>query len=153
MRIEIRDAITANHWEIAHELIWDKGNQQLCDPNEPYTIQTERLWVIHRSGDSLIDHGQDSPHSRSDILRFAPVQQSSLRPDDTHLFQKPETLCEFLVRKHSYPGELVFDPFGCSGSFTIAAGRLGRLWVYSESREENFRWGSQRIHDRLVAAD
>ena len=40
---------------------------------------------------------------------------------------------------------MVVEPFGCSGSGVIAASKLNRQWVYIESNEENYRWGSNRV--------
>ena len=62
-----------------------------------------------------------------------------------HMFQKPPELLEFLVQHHSFPGDLVVEPFGCSGSGVIAASKLNRQWVYVESNKENYSWGSQRV--------
>lgn len=64
---------------------------------------------------------------------------------DYHMFQKPPELMEFLVQHHSFPGDLVVEPYGCSGSGAIASAKLNRRWVYVESNEENYLWGSQRV--------
>ena len=151
IRMEVLQTAKECGWDIAHELIWDKGKTLLGDLTAPYSISTEKLLVLIRQGDALLDHGLvPGIESRSDILRFDPVGQRSTAPDDSHLFQKPEILCEFLLNKHSYQGELVVDLFGCSGSFCIAAERLHRNWVYIESNEENFKWGAERIGTFIV---
>ena len=68
---------------------------------------------------------------------------------DYHIFQKPSSLMEFLVKHHSFPGDLVVEPFGCSGSGVIAASKLNRQWVYIESNKENYQWGSQRVQEAV----
>lgn len=47
-----------------------------------------------------------------------------------------------LVRKHSMPGELVFDACGCTGPMSLAAINTDRRWVYAESNQENYGIGS-----------
>ena len=64
---------------------------------------------------------------------------------DYHIFQKPAALMEFLIKHHSFAGDLVVEPFGCSGSGCIAASKLNRQWVYVESNLNNYLWGSQRV--------
>lgn len=46
---------------------------------------------------------------------------------------------------HSWPGEVVLDACGCTGSMSVAAINLGRRWVYAESNEENYRREAARI--------
>jgi ParB-like chromosome segregation protein Spo0J len=44
-----------------------------------------------------------------------------------HAWQKPDGLAERLVLHGSAPGDLVADPFVGTGTFVLAAGRLGRV--------------------------
>ena len=44
-----------------------------------------------------------------------------------HAWQKPDGLAERLVLHGSEPGDLVVDPFVGTGTFVLAAGRLGRV--------------------------
>ena len=57
---------------------------------------------------------------------------------------------EFLVNKHTRPGDLVFDACGCTGVMSVAAINCGRRWVYAESHAENYRIGAARIATRLA---
>ena len=47
--------------------------------------------------------------------------------DHWHAWQKPDALGERFVRLSSKPGDLVLDPFAGSGSFLLAAAKLGRV--------------------------
>jgi DNA modification methylase len=67
----------------------------------------------------------------------------------SHLFAKPVELCKFLVQKHSYEGELVFDACGCSGNFSIAAIETNRQFIYSETNKTNYELGKQMVFDAL----
>jgi hypothetical protein len=115
--------------------------------DSPYSIQGEMLWILHRLGDRLINHGGGS---REMILRFAPVSSPGLSQVQAHMFEKPLELCEVLVSKHSRPGDLVVDTCGCTGSLSVAAINCGRRWIYVESNAENYRLGAGRINARLA---
>ena len=47
--------------------------------------------------------------------------------DRWHAWQKPDELAERFVRHASKPGDLILDPFCGSGTFLLAAARLGRV--------------------------
>jgi site-specific DNA-methyltransferase (adenine-specific) len=43
-----------------------------------------------------------------------------------HAWQKPDTLAEMLIRHSTSPGDTIADPFAGTGTFLLAASRLGR---------------------------
>ncbi len=129
-------------WNISNILIWDKGKVQLGDRSSPYQIDSESIWVLHRKEDRPENHDGSSPKT---VLRFSPVRQRSITATDSHLFIKPLELCKFLISKHSFEGELIFDACGCSGNFSIAACQLNRQFVYCETNADNYHLGSNRI--------
>jgi len=47
--------------------------------------------------------------------------------DRFHEWQKPLELAERIIKHATMPGELVLDPFCCTGSFLLAASSLGRV--------------------------
>lgn len=51
---------------------------------------------------------------------------------EAHEMQKHEETSLFLLMKHSNPGDIVVDLFGCSASFCIAAEQYGCDWHYCE---------------------
>jgi DNA modification methylase len=61
-------------------------------------------------------------------------------------------LCKFLISKHSFEGELVFDACGCSGNFCIAAHQLNRKFIYSETNADNYELGSRRINEAIQSS-
>jgi DNA modification methylase len=141
----IMDAIEKFGWALERPVIWDKGRVQPGSFDRPYCTQTEMLWVLSRLGDQLVNHDDSA---RNDILRFSPVSHPG-KVDQLHCFEKPQPLCEFLIRKHSHPGELVLDLCGCTGSMSLAAIAANRRWVYVESNPDNFRLGASRIAKQL----
>jgi DNA modification methylase len=133
-------------WKICKILTWHKGKAKLGGGNEPYTVDAENIWVLHRQGDKIENHDNSS---RSVVLQFAPVAQRSITAQESHLFIKPPDLCKFLVSKHSYEGEICFDACGCSGNFSIAALELNRQFVFCETNKQNFELGSGRVYGAI----
>ena len=150
-RIEVLKKAQECGWDCLYGLIWNKGHLSMCNFQKPYLICTERILLFVRKGTKPTKYQDGLPHS--DVLCFPTETQTitkkmhvgKVQYGDYHMFQKPPELLEFLVQHHSFPGDLVVEPFGCSGSGVIAASKLNRQWVYVESNKENYSWGSQRV--------
>lgn len=56
--------------------------------------------------------------------------------DRYHAWQKPDELAERFVRHSTLPGQVVIDPFVGTGTFILAASRLGRKGMGCEISEE-----------------
>lgn len=142
-------------WDCIQALTWNKGSLSTGNFLNPYRICSERILVFCRKGEipRKFQDGNSSP----DILSFetetnriiGKMRSGEMEYGDYHMFQKPLALMEFLIKHHSYAGDLVVESFGCSGSASIAAAQLNRQWVYCESNRNNFIWGSQRLYKEL----
>lgn len=64
--------------------------------------------------------------------------------DRYHAWQKPDDLAERFVRHSTKPGDLVVDPFACTGTFLLAAARLGRRAIGCDISAENLKIAEQR---------
>lgn len=64
--------------------------------------------------------------------------------DRYHAWQKPDELAERLVRHSTKPGDLVVDPFACTGTFLLAAAKLGRKATGCDISEENLAIAIER---------
>lgn len=139
-------------WECVYALNWNKGSLSTGNFLNPYRVCTERILVFCRKGESPQRFQDGNCHP--DILDIPPetisvinkMRTGKMPYADYHMFQKPLPLMEFLVKHHSYGGDLIVEPFGCSGSGCIAAAQLNRQWVYIESNEKNYTWGSERVY-------
>jgi DNA modification methylase len=145
---EIGQAIEKYQWEVWGPIIWDKGRPQPGDFSFPYSSQGEMLWMLYRRVDSPINCDGSS---RESILRFPPVSFRSLAGGQEHGFQKSGELCQYLIQKHTSPGDLIFDACGCTGTMSVAAIDARRRWVYAESNASNYRLGTSRISKHLAA--
>lgn len=148
-----------------------KKGQQPGDFNDAQTYSSERLLVIFREGENPIDLSCGTL-PRTDFLDTEQIEAAMNKLDlkwptrsysadvragrrelgDSHIMQKPESLCGFWIEKYSAPGELVVDVCGCSGSFCTAAERMGRNWIYCEKERVTFDWGVSRIMEAAAEA-
>jgi len=150
-RIEVLQKAEECGWDCVCALTWYKGKLSMGSHQNPYFLCSEKILVFCRKGARLKKFQNGMPHP--DILDFpTETNQVTLKMNrgemgfgDYHQFQKPPELMEFLIRHHSYPGDLVVTPFGCSGVGAISALKLGRQWVYVEQNQNNYTWGSQRV--------
>jgi len=56
--------------------------------------------------------------------------------DRYHAWQKPMELAERFIRHSTRPGETVIDPFCCTGTFLLAASKLGRVAIGCDSNKD-----------------
>jgi len=64
-----------------------------------------------------------------------------------HPTPKPVAPIAALIRVHSNPGDIVFDPFMGSGTTAVAADRLGRRWFGCDINPEYVRLALKRIEE------
>jgi hypothetical protein len=57
--------------------------------------------------------------------------------DRYHAWQKPMEIAERFIRHSTKQGDIVYDPFACTGTFILAAAKLGRRAVGCEIDENN----------------
>jgi 16S rRNA G966 N2-methylase RsmD len=64
--------------------------------------------------------------------------------DRYHAWQKPDELCERIIRHASEEGQLVVDPFAGTGSFLLAAAKLGRIAIGCEIADNMIQIAKER---------
>jgi site-specific DNA-methyltransferase (adenine-specific) len=70
---------------------------------------------------------------------------------NTHAFQKPVALLEYLIRTYCNEGDVVLDTFLGSGSTCIAAMKAGRRSIGIEMDAEHFAAAEKRINSLISA--
>ena len=71
-------------------------------------------------------------------------------PENTdHPTQKPEKLIAKLILASSRPGDIVFDPFLGSGTTSVVAQKLGRIYCGVELSEEYCLYAAKRLRNAL----
>lgn len=154
LRISILEAIDKNGWDVPFPIFWRKTHMQLGRLDAPWMNSCEICWMLWRKGDKPLRHDGSGKSNFIDdgdpnVVAMKTVNYDK-KGENRHVFEKPLTLCERFILKHSYEGELLLDAFGCSGSFCIAAHRTNRHWIYVEKNAENFAYGSDEIAKEIA---
>ena len=71
----------------------------------------------------------------------------SMAENTAHPTQKPEKLLAKLILASSNEGDLVFDPFGGSGSTAVCAKKLGRHFLTVEQNPLYCAWSAKRLEE------
>jgi DNA modification methylase len=116
------NAFTNGGWHLAQQLIWAK--HQLVLSRQDYHWRHEPIIYGWKPGAA---HQWNSDRKQTTILEFDRPAASPQHPT-----MKPVDLLTYLIENSSHPGDLIFDPFGGSGSTLIAAHQTGRQCVTIE---------------------
>lgn len=145
-------------WEFIDDIIWMKpeysvknrigGFQQHRKPlaYKPnaiteylmvYRKQTTKLidWNIHQYGKDIIEQSKVK-----DGFETTNVWQISPKSDKVHSAVFPYDLCQRVIEYYSFVGDLVFDPFGGSGTLGRTAKSLNRKFFMTEKDPQYFEY-------------
>ncbi len=150
-------------WEFIDDIIWVKP--EACVKNrvggflqhrKPLAYKpnpcSESIMVYRKKTDKLLDW--NIKQYPQDIVEKSKVKENfetsniwKIDPtfDKTHSAVFPIELCNRVIKFYSYVGDLVFDPFGGSGTFGEAALKLNRYFFLTEKELFYF----ERIKEKL----
>jgi DNA modification methylase len=155
---DLHNYIVNSGWEYLDDIIWLKpetsvknrvgGFQQHRKPlgYKPNTV-TEMIMVYRKKTTKLLDWNIRQ-YSR-DIVNKSKVRDgfettNVWKIDPTysrnHTAVFPVELCKRVIEYYSFEGDLVFDPFGGSGTFGRAAKSLNRLFFLTELNDDYFEY-------------
>lgn len=145
-------------WEFIDDIVWEKpeysvknrigGFQQHRKPlaYKPNSV-TEYLMVYRKQTDRLIDWNMRQYDSQTveeskvkDGFETTNVWKICPKSDKIHSAIFPEELCKRVVEYYSFKGDLVFDPFGGSGTLGRTAKSLGRKFFLTEKEPRYFEY-------------
>lgn len=145
-------------WEFIDDIVWMKpeasvknrvgGFQQHRKPlgYKPNSI-TEYLMVYRKSTEKLLDwniHQYDWKIVKESKVPdgFETTNVWKIDPcfDKVHTAVFPVELCKRVIQYYSFKGDLVFDPFGGSGTVGKTAKSLHRYFFLTEKDEKYFRY-------------
>lgn len=154
-------------WEFIDDIIWMKpeysvknrigGFQQHRKPlgYKPNNV-TEYLMVYRKSTDKLIDWNMkqypkdiieeskvNEPYETTNVWQINP------KSDKVHSAIFPEALCERVIQYYSYKGDLIFDPFGGSGTLARVAKLNDRTFFTTEKEPLYFEYIKEKILSTL----
>ena len=167
---DIHPRLTDMGWEFIDDIVWAKPEKSAKNRvagfevnRKPLTYKanarTEMVMVYRRKSYELIDWNlrQYAPDiveqsrvtgkfERSNVWNIAPTS------DSVHSAVFPLTLCDQIVSLYSFVGDLVFDPFGGSGTVGASAMANRRRYFMSELQDEYVGLMKSKLH-RLVSLD
>ena len=127
------NAKTPEHISLCQSLIWTYKNTLGNNPKDRYK-QNYQVCLFYR--------GKEAPDLNCPLTSEQWAVQEINAPDGRqgdryHAWQKPMEIAERFVRHSTQQGMTVFDPFACTGTFLLAATKLGRKAYGFEIDPEN----------------
>lgn len=145
-------------WEFIDDIVWKKpeysvknrigGFQQHRRPlaYKPNSV-TEYLMVYRKKTDKLIDWNIKQYDTEivneskvGDEFETTNVWEICPKSDKIHSAIFPAELCKRVVEYYSFKGDLIFDPFGGSGTLGRTAKKLGRKFFLTEKEPKYFEY-------------
>lgn len=119
-------------WPVQQILVWSYRNTLGPSPTHAYKQNWQAV---------LSFCGPEAPKLDCPLLTEQFSAQEINAPDGRqgeryHAWQKPDELAERLIRHATRPGDRVYDVFSGTGTFLLAAQRLGRLGLGCDNSEE-----------------
>ena len=159
-------------WEFIDDIVWVKPEFSAKDRNSSFrqhrkplaykpTAVTEYLMVYRKKTHKLIDWNirQYDNKTVQESKVFGDIDQINtwnIDPtfDKTHTAVFPMELCLRVLKYYSFKNDLVFDPFGGSGTFSKAAQSLERFFFTTEISNKYFDRIKENIgQDALFSND
>ncbi len=111
------------HITLEQVLVWTYKNTLGNNPKDRYKLNWQAI---------LFYRGRDAPALDCPLTNEQWAVMEMNAPDGRlgnryHAWQKPMELAERLIRHSTKPGDIVYDPFACTGTFLLAAAKLGRV--------------------------
>ncbi len=160
---DIHPLILSMGWEFIDDIIWVKPEASVKDRNSSFrqhrkplaykpNARTEYLMVYRKKTTKLIDWNikQYDKNTVNDSKVLGKIDKTNIWEidpvfDKTHSAVFPKDLCERVIRYYSFKGDLVYDPFGGSGTFGEVALLNNRHFFLTEINKKYFERISQRL--------
>ena len=131
--IEVFKSEIQKYRRVKNILIWEKNNHGSGDLFGDYAPMYEMI-LFCSNGERKLNDGRD-PN----------ISKSTRTQNELHPTQKPVPLIEFLAKKSSNIGDIVFDPFMGSGTTAVACKSLGLDFVGCELEPDYVAIANKRI--------
>lgn len=114
-------------------LVWVFNNTLGVTPKMKYNLNYQLIWHLYSNESSELDT------SITNDMFSAQVENA---PDGRignklHTWQKPDELAIKHITQTTKKGDIVVDPFTCTGTFLIAASKLGRIGKGCDNNQAN----------------
>lgn len=127
------NANVPDHIKLEQILVWTYKNTLGNNPKDRYKLNYQAC---------LFFRGVNAPALDCPLTTEQWAVQEINAPDGRlgdryHAWQKPMEIAERFIRHSTKQGDIVYDPFACTGTFILAAAKLGRRAVGCEIDENN----------------
>lgn len=160
---DLHSILTKMGWDFIDDIIWAKPEASVKNRNGGFfqhrkplaykpNARTEYLMVYRKKHSRLIDwniHQYEqwqlqkslvsSDYETSNVWHIDPTF------DKTHSAVFPARLCQRVVQYYSFSEDLIFDPFGGSGTLGRVAAALGRYFFMTEISPEYIKRMQERF--------
>ena len=128
------------HMKLSQQLIWTYKNTLGNNPKDRYK-QNYQSCLFYR--------GTNAPDLDCPLTAEQWAVQEINAPDGRqgdryHAWQKPIEIAERFIRHSTKQGDTIFDPFACTGTFLLAAAKLGRKAYGFEINTDNAKIAFER---------
>jgi len=134
-------------YEFLEDIIWVKPDGSSPNRNGGFyrsrkpvaykpNIVTEYILVFKKKSNKLIDKVLKNDSLVEDGYERTNVWKINPDTKNWHDAPFPSKLVENIIRYYSYENDIVYDPFGGSGTTGKVAERLNRQWIMSEINSE-----------------
>lgn len=129
-----------DHIELCQQLVWTYKNTLGNNPKDKYKQNYQSC---------LFFKGKNAPALNCPLTSEQWAVQEINAPDGRqgdryHAWQKPMEIAERFIRHSTKTGGTVYDPFACTGTFLLAAAKLGRKSFGCEINPDNAKIAVER---------
>lgn len=129
-----------DHIELCQQLVWTYKNTLGNNPKDRYKQNYQSC---------LFFRGKNAPALNCPLTSEQWAVQEINAPDGRqgdryHAWQKPMEIAERFIRHSTKTGGTVYDPFACTGTFLLAAAKLGRKSFGCEINPDNAKIAVER---------
>ena len=121
-------------------LIWTYRNTLGVTPKMKYNLNYQVVLHLYSADSRPLDTS-----ITNEMFSVQDINAPDGRQGDRHhAWQKPDELARRLVRHATSPGDLILDPFACTGTFPLMAAQMGRSVMACDIDPVNLKIAQER---------
>lgn len=129
-----------DHIELCQQLVWTYKNTLGNNPKDRYKQNYQSCLFFRGKNAPALDCPLTSEQWAVQEINAPDGRQG----DRYHAWQKPMEIAERFIRHSTKSGDTVYDPFACTGTFLLAAAKLGRKSFGCEINPDNAKIAVER---------
>lgn len=140
---EVRAYLNAKipeHIRLEQILVWTYKNTLGQNPKDRYKLNYQNCLFYRGINAPMLDCPLTAEQWAVQEINAPDGRQG----DRYHAWQKPMEIAERFIRHSTKEGDRVYDPFACTGTFLLAAAKLGRKAYGCEIDESNAKIAVER---------